>query len=573
MATNPIESWRPTISGSHYAVSSGHALATAAAMRVLDRGGNAVDAGVTAAMALSILQPDVVSFAGVAPTLVYMRDTGRVTSLEGLGYWPAATDVEKLRAIGGAMIPEGILQQVIPAAPATHIEALRRFGTISFEEAVTPSFELARDGFYMYPVLRDVLEQHAADIDRYPENAAVFRPGGATLPIGARLRQANLAKTLWRLVEAERAATGDRATKLRAVHDCFYKGPIARDIANFHERLGGFMRLDDLADFEVPVTDGISSSYHSLQVHSCDVWCQGIVLHEALKILEGFDLSQYGHNEPAYLHLITQALELAFADREAYVGDPKFVDVPTEELISEEYAARQRARVDPRHAPRVTAPGVLRTRSRRLNQPMAGTGPVPPPSDTIYACVVDKFGNAYSATPSDTMYNTPMIDGMGLAISARGMQSRLEEGHPCSVVPGKRPRLTPTPAIALENNRLRLVWGTPGGDIQCQAMLQVLLNIVQFKMPIQRAIESPRIGTYGYPSSFPPNRALPGRLCIESRIPEEIRRTMQVYGYDVEVWPEASWLAGSVCAIWNDWDQGLLNAGADPRRGAYAMAW
>jgi len=568
-----LESWRPTVTGRRYAVSTGHYLATAAAMRALDAGGNAVDAGVTASMALAVLQPDVVSFAGVAPTLIYTKQDRRVTSLEGLGYWPAATDTDLLRQIGGKAIPEGILQQIVPAAPATHIEALRRFGTFSFEQAATPAYELAKEGFSVYPALHDVLEQHAADIDRYPENSSIFRPGGITPSVGSLLKQPDLANTIWKMIEAERKQPGGREKKLRAAHDCFYKGPIADTIAEYHRENGGFMSKDDLAGFEVPVARSIHCNYHTMQIHSCDVWCQGIVLLESLKFLEGIDLSKFQHNEPQYLHLIAQVLELAFADREAYVGDPKFMDVPTDELLSDTYAAQQRKRLRPSQAFIRPEPGMVSKERRVSVQAQIGAGAVPPPPDTIYACVVDAHGNAYSATPSDTMYNTPIVPGTGLAISARGMQSRLQDGHPCSVAPGKRPRLTPTPAIALEGGDVRLVWGTPGGDIQCQAMLQVLLNIVQFDMTVQRAIESPRIGTYGYPSSFPPNHVLPGRLCIESRIPESTVQVLQKFGYDIERWPEASWLAGSVCAIWRAADTGLLHAGADPRRCAYAAAW
>lgn len=568
-----LESWRPTVTGRRYAVSTGHYLATAAGMRALDAGGNAVDAGVTASMALAVLQPDVVSFAGVAPTLVYMKRDQSVTSLEGLGYWPAATDIDLLRQAGGESIPEGILQQVVPAAPATHIEALRRFGTFSFEQAAAPAYELAKEGFSVYPALHDVLEQHADDIDRYPENASIFRPGGMTPPVGSLLKQPDLATTIWTMIDAERTQSGDRERKLRAVHDCFYKGPIADKIAHYHQHHDGFITKSDLAGFEVPVAPSIHCSYHAMQIHSCDVWCQGIVLLQALKLLEGIDLSSFQHNEPRYLHLIAQTLELAFADREAYVGDPKFIDVPTDELLSDAYAAQQRERLRPSQAFIRPEPGRLSNGPKVGAPAKTGAGAVPPPPDTIYACVVDADGNAYSATPSDTMYNTPIITGTGLAVSARGMQSRLQNGHPCSVAPGKRPRLTPTPAIALENGDVRLVWGTPGGDIQCQAMLQVLLNIVQFGMPVQRAIESPRIGTYGYPSSFPPNHVLPGRLCIESRIPDGTMQALREFGYDVERWPEASWLAGSVCAIWRAAGTGLLHAGADPRRCAYACAW
>jgi gamma-glutamyltranspeptidase / glutathione hydrolase len=562
--------WRPTVAGSHYAVSSGHSLATAAAMRVLDAGGNAVDAGVTAALALAVLQPDVVSFAGVAPTLVYLKAENRVMSLAGLGYWPAATDVERLRAEGGKSVPQGILCQVVPAAPATHIEALRRFGTLSFEQAVTPAIQLARDGFYVYPELRDSIEIHGAQIDRYAENAAIFRPGGRTPPVGARLRQANLARTIERMVEAERKAPGDRAAKLRAAHECFYKGSIAQDIAAFHRKHGGFMTREDLAGFEVPVEPSLSIRYRDFEIHGCDVWCQGVVLLESLKILEGLDLEALGWNSVRYLHTISEAMNLAFSDREAYVGDPKFIEVPTRELLSAEYAARQRGRIQANKAfGRMPEPGLAR-RNFEL-KPSSGSVPLAP--DTIYCCVADRYGNAFSATPSDTMYDTPMVEGLGFAPSARGTQGRIAPDHPLFVEPGKRPRLTPNPALALRDGAFAMAWGTPGGDVQCASMLQVFLNATQWGLSLQEAIEAPRVAPFSFPNSFAPNDYFPGRLCIENRFPRETVAALEKLGHDVELWRERSWSMGAVCAILRDPSSGLLHAGADPRRAAYALAW
>ncbi|HZM35993.1 MAG TPA: gamma-glutamyltransferase [Burkholderiales bacterium] len=562
--------WRPTVAGSHYAVSSGHYLATAAAMRVLDAGGNAVDAGVTAALALSILQPDVVSFAGVAPTLVYLKAENCVLSLAGLGHWPAATDVARLRAEGGKSVPEGILRQVVPAAPATHIEALRRLGSLSFEQAVMPAYQLARDGFYVYPELHGSIEIHGGEIDRYAENAAIFRPGGRTPPIGSRLRQGNLARTIERMIEAERKAPGDRAAKLRAAHDCFYKGSIAQDIAGFHRRHGGFMTREDLAGFEVPVETSIAVRYRDFEIHSCDVWCQGIVLLESLKILEGLDLQALGWNSVGYLHALSEAMNLAFADREAYVGDPKFITVPTRELLSAEYAARQRARIQADRAfGRMPQPGL--GSPNRETTPSSGEVPVAP--DTIYCCVADKYGNAFSATPSDTMYDTPMVEGLGFAPSARGTQGRLEPDHPLFVQPGKRPRLTPNPALALRGNGFAMAWGTPGGDVQCASMLQVFLNATEWGLSLQEAIEAPRVAPFSFPNSFAPNEYFPGRLCVENRFPQQTIAALEKLGHDVELWPEKSWSMGSVCAILRDPASGLLHAGADPRRPGYALAW
>lgn len=567
--------WRPTVAGSHYAVSSGHHLATAAAIRALEAGGNAVDAGVTAAMALAVLQPDVVSFAGVAPTLIFLRAENRVISLAGLGYWPAATDVARLVAEGGHSVPEGILRQVVPAAPAAHIAALREFGTFTFEQAALPAFELARDGFYFYPELRNSIELHGPEIDRYSTNAAIFRPGGHTPPIGANFRQSKLARTIARMMEAERMAGGNRRAKLRAVHDFFYKGPIAKEIVSFHIRNDGFLRAQDLADFEVPIEEPVSCRYRDFELYACDVWCQGIVMLEALKILEKDDLVYFGHNSVEYLHMIVESLNLAFADREAYVGDPTFINVPTAELLSDRYAASQRARINQQRAfGRMPDPGALmqarRASGAQVASPWARVSPAP---DTIYAAVVDSSGNAFSVTPSDVMFDTPMVEELGFAVSSRGSQSRLQEDHPCSVAPGKRPRLTPSPALALREGELAMVWGTPGGDVQSSAMLQVFLNVMHFGMTLQQAIEAPRIGTFNFPNSFAPHVYLPGRMCAEVRIDLQTLNRLTALGHDVEIWPDRAWTAGAVCAIVRDPKTGLLHAGADPRRTAYAQAW
>ncbi len=569
-------SWRPTVIGSHYAVSSGHYLASAAAMQILQRGGNAIDAGVTAAMALAVLQPDMVSFAGVAPTLVYLGKENRVVSLAGLGYWPAATDKARLVKEGGGRVPEGLLRTVLPAAPATHIEALRRYGTISFEEAATPAMQLARDGYAVYPVLAGNTGKHAEKYRRWPSNAAIFLPGNQPLTVGSVFRQTDLGKSIEAMIGAERAARGTREAGLQAAHDYFYRGPIADAVHDYHVKHNGFMRKSDMAAYSTPVEESIHCRYKDIDVHGCDVWCQSIVLLESLKILEGVDLKAMGHNTPAYVHAITEAMKLAFADREAYVGDPKFIKVPTEALLSGAYAASQRARIDSRRAaPDMPAAGRPSDSARpyvnaSLNATASSsrTGP-----DTIYCCVVDDEGNAYSATLSDNSRQSPVIPGTGMVMSCRGSQSRLEPGHPSEVEPGKRPRLTPNPALAFRNGKLLMAWGTPGGDVQTQAMLQVFLNAVEWNMPMQQAIEAPRFATFSFPSSFSPYTYYPARLNLEGRFPAATIEALQQMGHDVEVWPDLVSRAGAVCAIKVDHDTGLRHAGADPRREAYAMAW
>jgi gamma-glutamyltranspeptidase / glutathione hydrolase len=575
----PAASLRPNVVGRNHAAASGHYLATISAMRALDRGGNAVDAGVTASMALSVLQPDMVSFACVAPTLIYLKEPDRVVSLAGLGHWPKNTDVGRLIAEGnGKFVPEGLLRTVIPAAPATYIEALRRYGTISFEEAATPAMELARDGFATYPLLASNIEYLEASFRRWPDNAKIFLSRGRAPRVGELFVQEDLARTIARLIQAERDCRGDRDRNLRAVHDYFYRGPIAREIAEYHARNGGFMTFDDLAGWEVPVEDSITVDYRGCTVHSCDVWCQGVVLLETLKILEGYDLKALRHNSPDYTHAVAEALNLSFADREAYVGDPKFVKVPRDVMISAAYAARQRARIDMNRAfGRMPEPGdpegVGRTAGAAGPVYAAPHGAGRLSQDTIYACVVDRHGNAYSATTSDNSSETPIIPGTGLAISSRGCQSRLEPGHPAEVKPGKRPRLTPNPSLAFRDGRLFMAFGTPGGDVQSQAMLQVFLNVVDHGMTVQQAVEAPRISSSSFPNSFAPHGCNPGRLNVEEEFGPEVIEEMKRRGHDVEVWPRFPAANGAVCAIKVDPETGLRHAGADPRREAYALAW
>lgn len=573
--TPPRQSWRPTLIGKRYAVACGHYLAATAATRILERGGNAIDAGVTAAMALAILQPDIVSFSGVAPTLIYRKKERKVQSIAGLGYWPAGTDVARLRAEGEGTIPEGLLRTVMPAAPATHITALARFGTISFEEAATPAYELARDGFAAYPVFVRHFEKYHEKYRRWSSSADVYLPGGEPPRVGQIFKQERLAQSIAGMMGAERRSSGDRSAKLRAAHDYYYKGPIADAIAGFHRENGGFVTKEDLAGFEAPVEPPIRCTYKGFEVHSCDVWCQGISLLEAMKILEGVDVRALGHNSPAYVHHVGEAFNLAFADREAYVGDPRFVEVPVAGLLADDYAAKQRARIQRDKAfGRMPAPGKPAGATRDpfipdMNSlPRLEKGAAP---DTIYCCVVDGEGNCYSATLSDNARDTVVIPGLGGTVSSRGAQSRLEPGHPSEVKPGKRPRLTPSPALALRDGEFYMGFGTPGGDVQMQAMLQVFMNVTEFGMAMQQAIEQPRFGTFTYPNSFSPFAI--GNFNLESRFPQATVDALAALGHPVELWADLSPAAGAVCAVMRDPDTGWLHAGADPRREAYAIAW
>ena len=267
------------------------------------------------------------------------------------------------------------------------------------------------------------------------------------------------------------------------------------------------MTDEDLADFHVDVEEPVGTDYMGIDVYGTGPWSQGPVIPQALNILEGYDLEDIGHNTADYIHLVSQALDLAFADREAYYGDPKFVDVPMDALLSKDYAARQRSRIRPNSAfSEMPESGLGLRREARLE---FGDLATPAQPDTSYVCVVDDEGNAFSATPSDGIGSTPIIPGLGLICSGRGSQSWLDPEHASSLQGGKRPRLTPNPAMAFRNGRLFMPFGTPGADMQPQSMIQVLLNIVEFGMDPQEAIEQPRFGTYNYPESFWPHTTGP----------------------------------------------------------------
>jgi gamma-glutamyltranspeptidase/glutathione hydrolase len=297
-----------------------------------------------------------------------------------------------------------------------------------------------------------------------------------------------------------------------------------------------------------------------------------------LSLLAAYDLPALGHNSPAYVHVLTEALKLTFADRERYYGDPEFVDVPMQALLSEEYAAERRKLIHLDRAQPGMPPAGVPGRGNGAAVPWRGLRPMAEPAmidrlDTSYLCVVDEQGNVFSATPSDGCTQAPVVPGTGLIVSTRGSQSWAVEGHASAVAPGKRPRLTPCPAMVFKNGKPYMPIGTPGGDVQCQSMLQVFLNVAVFGMLPQAAIEAPRFSTYSYPGSFEPHAYQPDELRIERRLAETVEGALADKGHKVVTWPDWTWKAGGVCAITIDHESGVLAAGADPRRTSYAIGW
>jgi len=573
----PAPSNRPTIMGTRHVIAAGHYLAAHAGFEILEAGGNAIDAGVAAGIAVGVLQTDKVNFGGVAPMIIYVAKTREIHCIDGLGVWPQAITPDYFQKNHGGKIPPGVLRSVVPAAPDAWITALERFGTMTFAEVAAAAIRFARDGFPMYPLMSQFISDNQSSYEMWPSNKRIFLPKGRPPQPGDLFVQSELANTLQYLADVEKAnkRKGRRAA-LRAARDAFYKGDIAATIVKYHQKNGGFMRMEDFADYSIKFEPTVKARFMGIDVHACGPWSQGPVLPMALNILKGYDLKAMGHNSPQYIHVITEALKLAFADRHHHFGDPDFVKVPIKGLMSEKYADHRRSLIRKDRAwPEMPPPGdpaaLAELAPRWIPQPQSDEAPGP--GDTTYMCCVDRHGNAFSATPSDGSNKTVIIPGVGIQCSGRGTQSWSDPTHPSSVAPGKRPRLTPSPALAFKNGRVHMPLGTPGGDVQPQAMLQVFLNVNVFGMDAQSAIEAPRVANYSYPGSFEPHEYFPGRLYLESRIPKATGDALAKIGHKVYWWGDWTWLAGAPCTIVVDHKTGVRHGGADPRRPAYALGW
>ena len=536
---------RPAVEGTRNAISSTHYLASMGGMRILEEGGNAADAGVAAGICINMVETGFTQFGGVAPIIYCPASGSPVETISGLGRWPRLASIEYFRDHAGGDMPGGILRSVTPASPDAWITALARFGTMTFEQVVQPALEL---------------------VEQWPERY----PG-----------QKDMVTTFNRLIEAESRAGGDRHRGLRAARDLVYKGEIAREIAAFSEREGGLLRAEDLASFSVRVERPEHLHYRGHDVYTCGPWCQGPSLLMALNTLRSFDLERMGHNSADYLHTLLEAVKLTFSDRHHYIGDPDFVQVPMDGLLEEAYGQERARCIDPALAapdmPPAGDPWPHHSEPREAGSNGSVTSDTAYASvwerDTAYVCVVDGEGKAFSATPSDPIDWSPVIPGLGFSISARGSQSWLDHDHPSALAPGKRPRLTPNPALTLKDGKPWMPFGCPGGDAQVQGMLQVFLNVVGFGMDPQQAIESPRVVSHSFPNSFWPHHSRPGEAVAETRIDQAVRQDLSDRGHTVI--EDGEWSGGMsrMCAIVIDPVTGLRTAGADPRGQSYAIGW
>ncbi|MBV9168990.1 MAG: gamma-glutamyltransferase family protein [Chloroflexi bacterium] len=569
---------RPVLQGTFGMVAAGHYLAAAVGLHLLEMGGNAVDAGVGTGFALALLKPQSVGIGGEAPILIHLKDQQRSVAVNGQGWAPRAATIEWFRQHGIKLIPsDGFLPATVPAQFASWCTALLQFGTKSLKDVLGPSVDMAEGGFPMYAALRDGIAKVA---ERYrtewPTSAAAYLPGNAIPQEGVLIKNPDWARTLTGAIDASMRES-DRERGIRAAMDYWYRGPVAQRAVEFSsnnafvddsgEAHSGLFSVQDWAEYGdkgTQIEDPVRVNYRGVEVLKCGPWSQGPVFLQQLKLLEGFNLQQLGHNSANYLHTYLECAKLAFADRERYYGDPEFVSVPLETLLSDEYAAERRELIDAHRANLDQRPGHVSGASMdRAKWPVV-TG------DTTHVDAVDRWGNLFAATPSGGWIgSSPVVEGLGFPLGTRGQMFYLDEYHANSLQPGKRPRTTLTPSLALKNGQPWMAFGTPGGDQQDQWSLQFFLNVVDFGMDLQEALDAPTVQSTHFPGSFYPHGSTRGGCRVEGRIPEDVRSELSARGHNVSV--DGAWSHGQVTACAYD-PSGVLSAAASPRgRTAYAM--
>jgi gamma-glutamyltranspeptidase / glutathione hydrolase len=575
------ETMKPDILGTHGIVAAGRHYSVSAGVRVLQQGGNAVDAGVATVLAASVCEISHFGFGGEAPTMIYDAKTRDVLVINGQGPAPRAASPE-LFAREGRPPSNGPRAATIPAMLDAMALALEAKGTMRLEQVMQPAIELA-DGFPMYEFLRRYLLSERAATEQYAWSAKTYYPDGRIPEVGELFRQPNLARTLRAIVDADKAAfarTRDRVAAIRAGRDAFYAGAIGRRIVDADREAGGVFSYDDLASFHGRLEKPVSTSFHGFEVYKTGPWTQGPVLLQALNILEGIDLASMGSGSADYLHTVHEAIKLAYDDRNAFYGDPAFASVPMAGLLSKAYAADRRALIgrqasldhrvgDPyRYDPAVKPPAERYTPHPQGVRTTAGAG------DTTCVDVVDKDGNLFSATPSSGwLLGGAFVAGdTGVPLSNRMQVFDLDPLSPNVLAGGKRPRTTLTPTLVLHNGKPFLATSTPGGDSQDQQILNVLLQVLVFGKDLQEAIEAPRINSLHPFSSFDSHESEAGALEIENRVPPAVRDELTARGHRLHVLGPYGMSTG-VVAVGVDPRSGTLRGGADVRRERYIFGW
>jgi len=596
------------VRGRRGVVAGGQPLSVEAGMRVLQHGGNAVDAGVATILAASVIEFSHFSFGGEVPILIKLKGKD-VSVIEGMGTAPAkatrdffvnrsqqrgsgtnatapdsaatqraGADMPTMAGARSGLIPStGPLAATVPAVLDACVTALDRFGTKSLAEVMQPAIELA-DGFPIDELRVQYIKTRAPVFSQWPDAKRIFLPNGEVPKVGDVFVQSDLARTLRAIAAVEkRNARHGRHGALMAARDYFYRGPVGKRIGAYMQSHGGLIAASDLAAWHATVGAPTRTEYRGYEIYKTGFWAQGPMMLEVLNLLEGYDLKKLGHNSPDYIHTVTEALKLGFADRDRFYGDPNFVKVPSAQLVSKDYAAMRRGLIDQQRASLDQRPGDPANMKPLSASATISYNAQPLPeiekaNDTTCVNVIDKDGNMFSATPSGAWLPAVVAGDTGVLMGQRLQSALTDPNSPNVVAPGKRPRITLTPTLVLKDDQPFMVLSTPGGDNQDQALLQVLLNIVEFGMNPQEAVEAPRFDTQHYVSSFDNHEFLAGVLNVESRIPADVISKLEARGHKLKI--QTAWGTGSSpTVITYDARSGVISGGADPRRGRYAVAW
>jgi gamma-glutamyltranspeptidase/glutathione hydrolase len=596
---------RPAVMGTSGGVSTGHPLTTAAAFSTLLRGGNAFDAGVAALLVGGVVEQDLYSLGGEALVLVYPTRERKVTSIVGQGWAPKAVSVDWYLSRGKTLRGEGLDPAVTPGALHAALTVLDRWGTMSFEQVAAMAIDYAEHGFPLRESTARAIVTEKEFFDRWPGNRKTwYRPDGSYYKAGDTIVLPDLAQTLRRMVEAERAAKGKgRSAGIAAARDRFYKGDIAQEMVAFLRANNAPFELSDFSDFFAKVEEPVRTTYRGYTVYKHGFGSQGPTLLQTLNILENFDLKAMGFGSADYLHTLTEAMKLAYADRDTYYADPAFVQIPAQGLLSKDYA-RERARlIDPRHASssliagdplryddrvktwpywkanisgaRAPAAGLqpaLRDMQASLGLDSTGTS-----KDTTHIAIIDKDGNVFDATASGGWIPGAVILGStGIGMSVRGEQFFLDATRANQIRPRARPRYTLTPTLVFKDDRPLMALGSPGGDNQEQTILQALLSTIEFWEAwypnLHRAFERPRVQTQHFHGSFWPHTTGLNVLGVEAAVPEAVFQELRARGHDARRLRQFG-MSGCATAVMIDPMSGNRFAAGDPRRDCYAMAY
>jgi gamma-glutamyltranspeptidase / glutathione hydrolase len=605
---------RPELAGTFGMVASTHWLASASGMAVLEQGGNAFDAAVATALVLQVTEPHLNGPGGEVPVIAHHAGRGETFVLCGQGTAPAAATPEAFGDLGLDLVPgSGLLAACVPGAFGAWMLLLREYGTLRLRDVMGYAIGYAARGYPLVPAISWGIASVAELFrDHWPGSAEVYLPGGQVPPPGSLFANPALAAAYQRILAEAEAASADRDEQIEAARRVFYEGFVAETIAAYvagtyamdvtgrpHR---GLLSYADMSAWRPRLEEPLTLEAGGLTVCKTGPWGQGPVFLQQLALLEGFDPAAMGPGSADYIHTVTECAKLAFADREAWYGDPDFTDVPVQTLLSAEYAAARRRLVGP-GASGELRPGSPDGRTPRLPGFTAGsfgasigrdrsTGrddagvapsydaePVPldpgtgeptmrtgPPTyragDTCHLDVADRFGNLVSATPSGGwLQSSPVIPGLGFCLGTRAQMFTLTPGLPATLAPGKRPRTTLTPSLALKDREPYLAFGTPGGDQQDQWSLLFFLNHVRFGMNLQQAIDFPSFHSAHMPSSFYPRQAQPRVLEVESRVGTAVIEDLRRRGHLVNVRP--AWSLGRISAVARR--AGILYAAANPR--------